>query len=129
MQDIFLTGIVRASMKLVFDCFVIYSSDMFAYHLCKPPSGATLLPFSGPGFKSGTAYDFVVLGITLPLKLRRSSSVMNSFTLPVSSLFWLPGRYAQQNFFPYSFFFEMKPKKRNHPRTDYLFSRISTYLL
>ncbi len=40
MQDIFLTGIVSDSMKLVFDCFVIYSSDMFAYHLCKPPSEA-----------------------------------------------------------------------------------------
>jgi len=40
------------------------------------------------------------------------------------SAFWLPRRYAQKNFFAYHFKFLMVPAHKNHPRTEYVFSRI-----
>lgn len=39
-------------------------------------------------------------------------------------VFWLPGRDARQNFFVYHFGFLMNPKKKNHPRTEYMFQRL-----
>ena len=38
---------------------------------------------------------------------------------------WLPGRDTQQNFFAYHFGFLMNPRKKNHPRTEYSFQRLS----
>lgn len=38
---------------------------------------------------------------------------------------WLPERDAQQNFFAYHFGFLMNPKKKNHPRPEYMFQRLS----
>jgi SAM-dependent methyltransferase len=36
-----------------------------------------------------------------------------------------PKRDAQQNFFTYHFGFLMNPMKKNHPRTEYLFQRLT----
>ena len=38
----------------------------------------------------------------------------------------VPKRDAQQNFFAYNFAFVLNPVKKNHPRTEYLMTRMSS---